>query len=336
LTLGWPVNSENSDGRSVISSATSGLFRLETARSDIGRRLRQAARSGKLGIYKSWNRYKVGAKPMPRKSSTTGWRVPVRNDQQPAGRFIFKQAFTLIELLVVIAIIAILAALLLPALSGAKMQAARIQCVSNEKQMILAWTIYSTDYNDTLVLNGGDDTPTSTQPHLWVYGGDHIAPSTQTSGVYLTGRTYALFAKSIPSARIYKCPADVSTWPSWNSAATRVTDVRSYAMNCYMGTAGAIVQPISLNSTFKVYTKASQFGVDQPANRFVFMDANPASICTPAFGVDMSLQGWVHYPSYLHGRMGVLAFADGHVETHQWGGSQNHAVSRERSGLHSA
>jgi prepilin-type N-terminal cleavage/methylation domain-containing protein/prepilin-type processing-associated H-X9-DG protein len=256
---------------------------------------------------------------MPRKSSTTGLRLVACGRRQPAGGVFFRDAFTLIELLVVIAIIAILAALLLPALSGAKMQAARIQCVSNEKQMILAWTIYSTDYNDTLVLNGGDDTATSAQPHLWVYGGDHIAPSTQTNSVYLTGRTYALFAKSIPSGRVYKCPADFSTWPFWNSVATRVTDVRSYAMNCYIGTAGAIVQPISLNSTFKIYTKSSQFGVDPPGNRFVFMDVNPASICTPAFGVDMSLQTWVHYPSHLHGRMGVLAFADGHVETHQWG-----------------
>jgi prepilin-type processing-associated H-X9-DG protein len=168
-------------------------------------------------------------------------------------------------------------------------------------------------------LNGGDDLATSAQAHLWVYGGDHIAPSTQTNSVYLTGRTYALFAKSMPSERVYKCPADFSTWPFWNSTATRVTDVRSYAMNCYIGTAGAIISPISLDSTFKVYTKSSQFGVDSPDKRFVFIDVNPASICTPAFGVDMSLKTWVHYPSYLHGQKGVLAFADGHVETHQWG-----------------
>jgi prepilin-type processing-associated H-X9-DG protein len=50
----------------------------------------------------------------------------------------------------------------------------------------------------------------------------------------------------------------------------------------------------------------------------VFTDVNPASICTPGFGVDMSLQTWIHYPSDLHGRQGVLAFADGHVEPHLW------------------
>jgi len=148
--------------------------------------------------------------------------------------------------------------------------------------LILAWSIYSTENNETLVLNGGDTSPTSTQPHLWAYGGNHGDPATLTNKLYLTGVNFALFARSLPSEKIYKCPADFSTWPSWNSAATRVTDVRSYAMNCYMGTAGAVVQPISLSSTFKVYTKASQFGVDQPANRFVFMDVNPANICTPS------------------------------------------------------
>ena len=81
----------------------------------------------------------------------------------------------MVELLVVIAIIAILAALLLSVLRSAKMQAARIQCVGNEKQMILAWSVYATDNDDNLVLNGGDDSTISTQAHLWVYGGDHLS-----------------------------------------------------------------------------------------------------------------------------------------------------------------
>ena len=90
-------------------------------------------------------------------------------------------------------------------------------------------------------------------------------------------------------------------------------------MNSYVGTTAAnALQPISLNPAYKVYLKSSQFGAASPDNRFVFMDVNPASICTPAFGVDMSLQNWIHFPSDLHRRGGVLAYADGHVEHHLW------------------
>jgi hypothetical protein len=64
--------------------------------------------------------------------------------------------------------------------------------------------------------------------------------------------------------------------------------------------------------------KSTDLANDLPANRFVFMDVNPASICTPAFGVDMSLQTFVHYPSSSHSGLGVASFADSHVESHKW------------------
>jgi prepilin-type N-terminal cleavage/methylation domain-containing protein/prepilin-type processing-associated H-X9-DG protein len=240
---------------------------------------------------------------------------------RPAHQSQLRRAFTLIELLVVIVVISVLAALLLPALAGAKRQVWRINCVGNEKQLITAWMIYYANDNDRLVLNGGDGATTSAQAHLWVQGGNHGSPDTLTNRQYLVGANFALFAPILPGEKIYKCPADRTTWPLWSSTGKlkMVSELRSYAMNSYMGTTSSgTILPLSLSYNLKVYQKSSQLAPESPVNRFVFADVNPANICTPGFGVDMSLYTWIHYPSGLHDRRGVIAFADGHVELHRW------------------
>jgi prepilin-type N-terminal cleavage/methylation domain-containing protein/prepilin-type processing-associated H-X9-DG protein len=235
---------------------------------------------------------------------------------RPSSRPPRHTGFTLIELLVVIAIIGILAALLLPAITRAKNQARRIQCLNNEKQLVVAWVLYSSENSELLVNNGGRGGGQS-PPYLWVYGGNHGDANTLVNTQYLVGAQYALFAPYFRNVTLYKCPADRSLWPFRDGQ--RLYQLRSYAMNVYVGTRqGNVEDPLSLHPSFRVYLKSSQLSADSPATRFVFSDVNPGNICTPGFGVDLVWDAFVHYPSSFHNSAGVLAFADGHVESHKW------------------
>ncbi len=233
----------------------------------------------------------------------------------PVAGAAHRSGFTLIELLVVIAIIAILASLLLPALARAKDQARRIHCVNNQKQLMVTCNLYSSDNREMLPPNGAGQ-PKASGPYMWVLGDNHNYIPAFWDIRYLVDPQYALFAPYLKASGVYKCAADKSTIKVSGQDQPKI---RSYAMNCYMGSpAGGIEEPFRMLMGYHLYIKSSDFGSTTPAVRFLFSDVNPANICSPAFGVNMEQDIFFHYPSSLHGGVGVLVFADGHAEGHKW------------------
>ena len=166
-----------------------------------------------------------------------------------------------------IAIIALLAALLLPALSKARSAATRVVCINNQKQLVLTWMMYSGDNREALVPNGGEGG--AALPDLWVRGGNHGDDQTLTNFQYLVNPQQALFASYLRTVNQYKCPADLSKWPIGNGKIA--SELRSYSLNSYLGTRTInALRPLTLNAAYQVHLKSSSLTADKPAERFVF------------------------------------------------------------------
>jgi prepilin-type N-terminal cleavage/methylation domain-containing protein len=251
--------------------------------------------------------------PSRGQESISSHRHPGRQTgREPVPRQPGAQAFTLIELLVVIAIIAILASLLLPALAMAKDRAMRTQCLSNHRQLLLTWTLYQSDNASSLPSNIRG-TPSASSGLNWVESTVHG----QTSGFIDTGAftdpRRAAFANYWKSPAIYACPAERSIY---RAGLQQIKKLRSYSMNDYMN--GGADQYAPVPPVF-FYKRDSDFR--RAAETFVFIEAEPWSICYTPFEIPISdSEPFFTAPGGLHSRRrtGVISFADAHAETRRW------------------
>jgi prepilin-type N-terminal cleavage/methylation domain-containing protein/prepilin-type processing-associated H-X9-DG protein len=221
------------------------------------------------------------------------------------------QAFTLIELLVVIAIIAILAAILMPALARAKSKAQATACLLNAKQLTLAWMMYIDENSDKFM-----------EPGKMVSGGDMTWGACNTD-VNLMLDDKALISPYVKMGGAFKCPAD-----NYQAAGNTGPRIRSYSVDGALGggpSVGSNYQPGN-PPEMRVYfapTKITELKNPGPGNVYVMLDEHPDSINDSAYMLDagkwsINDEHWRDFPGSLHNNGVSISFVDGHAEMHRW------------------
>jgi prepilin-type N-terminal cleavage/methylation domain-containing protein/prepilin-type processing-associated H-X9-DG protein len=254
-------------------------------------------------------------------------RSPVRSSR----------GFTLIELLVVIAIIAILAAMLLPSLSRAKMKAQGIQCLNNHRQLSLGWRMYSDDANDVLVYAStsqamGPPTADPNNPDNYAWSGAWMDFKSNNRGNWDPNwdMIHRPLYKYVKNTAVYKCPSDHSKVDTAVGTRPRILTM---SMNLFVGGfapragAGACGTDGGWGwaKPFQVFCKTST--IKNPAKIFVFLDMREDRVNWSNFMMDMAgfypsnpgAYKWgTDMPGFYHNRGCGFSFADGHSEMRRW------------------
>jgi prepilin-type N-terminal cleavage/methylation domain-containing protein len=242
-----------------------------------------------------------------------------------------RNGFTLIELAVVLATVALLAAMLLPALAQTRQNSQVIECLANERQLSTAALMFANDNSDSLVPIGSlAFQPASlavnplTDPavaRLLQPGGSlaQFCPGNLQNTMMTVGPYYNNWIKAgllypyIQNIAVYKCPADLSRCPYGASPTFARPSCRTYSVNCYVG--GMQLW----NGNYKLYRKVSDMNRPGPSHTWVFIEESPASSDDCYFALDPANPNyWYNSPAVLHGNASVMTYADGHSEVHRW------------------
>lgn len=228
--------------------------------------------------------------------------------------------FTLAELMVVVAIMAILAALLIPALSKGNERGKAAYCLNNFRQLSLALHIFASDHEDALPGNMGKDGIQQTVARgefaNWVNNVMTWELDSDNTNAWLQGAN-GLGRDAGNSAKIFKCPSDRALSDVQKKAGWRER-VRSVSMNAMVGNAGEFMAG-GVNTNNPHYVQFMRLGdVPDPSRIFTFIEEHPDSINDGYFLNRFHSYQWNDLPASFHNRGANLAYADGHAEWHRW------------------
>jgi prepilin-type processing-associated H-X9-DG protein len=262
-------------------------------------------------------------------------------DRRPSSIGDDNAGFTRIELIVIIATVALLTITLLPALARTRVEPQGTQCLNNLRQITLSWLMYANDNGGRFAPNPDYNTPPAgvANKARWVggdmRGGSVGAPYSgidATNTALLTNATFSALGPYLKNPKVFKCPADQSTW-SVNGV--EMPRARSYSMNCAIGCAyngtdqdpghnaiGHWLPGEYSGGRWRVYLKQSDLAAPTPSALFLLLDEHPDSINDATFQIQMPTSPvgtyFIDLPAKYHNNASNFSFADGHVETHPW------------------